>query len=188
MLLKRNVLDGVLAGKVSLAFRRWRKPTVRAGGTLTTAIGVLAIDSISIVEEAEISEHDAVLADYSSLAELRRDLARQREGQVYRIALRYACEDPRLALRAADTIDEELLGKLKRLDREAPWTQLALTLIGANPGRRAAELARQFGRDTASFKTDVRKLKALGLTESLETGYRLSRRGETLLAHLASRT
>jgi hypothetical protein len=30
----------------------------------------------------------------------------------------------------------------------------------------------------------VRKLKALGLTESLDVGYRLSPRGEALMAHL----
>jgi hypothetical protein len=32
------------------------------------------------------------------------------------------------------------------------------------------------------FKANVRKLKALGLTESLDIGYRLSPRGEALLA------
>jgi hypothetical protein len=31
------------------------------------------------------------------------------------------------------------------------------------------------------FKLDVRKLKELGLTESLPIGYRLSPRGETVL-------
>ncbi len=56
-----------------------------------------------------------------------------------------------------------------------------LRLIGDQPGTRAPELAAHFGRDTAAFKTDVRKLKALGLTESLEVGYRLSPRGRTLL-------
>ena len=32
-----------------------------------------------------------------------------------------------------------------------------------------------------AFKSDVRKLKALGLTESLGTGYRLSPRGQAWL-------
>ena len=36
-------------------------------------------------------------------------------------------------------------------------------------------------RDTVSFKADVRKLKELGLTESLATGYRLSTRGHAYL-------
>jgi hypothetical protein len=39
----------------------------------------------------------------------------------------------------------------------------------------------QLGRDTPSFKRDVRKLKELGLTESLGTGYRLSPRGHALI-------
>ena len=42
MILRRPVLDAIREGSVSLIFRRWRRPTVRAGGTLTTAIGVLA--------------------------------------------------------------------------------------------------------------------------------------------------
>ncbi|WP_179221744.1 hypothetical protein [Inquilinus limosus] len=52
------------------------------------------------------------------------------------------------------------------------------------PATRAPDLAARFGRDTASFKADVRKLKALGLTESLEVGYRLSPRGRALLERI----
>jgi ribosomal protein S19E (S16A) len=54
-------------------------------------------------------------------------------------------------------------------------------LIGRNPGVRAGDLASQFGQERAAFKVNVRKLKGLGLTESLETGYRLSPRGRALL-------
>jgi hypothetical protein len=50
------------------------------------------------------------------------------------------------------------------------------------PAVRAQLLADRLGRDVLlSFKTDVRKLKALGLTESLGTGYRLSPRGRAYL-------
>ena len=52
------------------------------------------------------------------------------------------------------------------------------------PGSRAADLARQLGRDKDWLKVHIRQLKELGLTESLEVGYRLSPRGEALLAHL----
>lgn len=48
-------------------------------------------------------------------------------------------------------------------------------------GVRAGDLAPQANRETRAFKQDVRKLKELGLTVSLETGYRLSPRGEALL-------
>ncbi len=52
-----------------------------------------------------------------------------------------------------------------------------LELIAENPGVRAPDLAARMGRETLPFKRDVRKLKELGLTESLEVGYRLSPRG-----------
>ena len=38
--------------------------------------------------------------------------------------------------------------------------------------------------ERADFKLNIRKLKALGLTISLEVGYRLSPRGVALLATL----
>jgi hypothetical protein len=43
---------------------------------------------------------------------------------------------------------------------------------------RAPDLAASLGRETLPFKRDVRKL---GLTESLEVGYRLSPRGRAYL-------
>ena len=54
-------------------------------------------------------------------------------------------------------------------------------LIAARPAVRAGDLADELGRERLSFKTDVRKLKALGLTESLEVGYRISPRGQAWL-------
>ena len=57
-----------------------------------------------------------------------------------------------------------------------------LRAIAARPATRAADLAAGFGRETQPFKLDVRKLKNLGLTISLEVGYRLSPRGEAYLA------
>jgi len=56
-----------------------------------------------------------------------------------------------------------------------------LELIAQRPATRAPDLAASLGRETAPFKTDVRKLKELGLTESLDVGYRLSPRGEAYL-------
>ena len=59
----------------------------------------------------------------------------------------------------------------------APWTRQTLDLIDLKPTVRAPDLAGQVGRETADFKKDVRKLKELGLTESLDIGHRLSPRG-----------
>ena len=45
-------------------------------------------------------------------------------------------------------------------------------------------LARQVGYERAVFKVKVRALKEMGLTESLEVGYRLSPRGHAVLRAL----
>ena len=41
-----------------------------------------------------------------------------------------------------------------------------------------------FGQEKMPFKVNVRKLKRLGLTESLDVGYRLSPRGAVVLSAL----
>ncbi len=50
--------------------------------------------------------------------------------------------------------------------------------IATRPAVAAAELAAETGLEKPVFKSRIRRLKELGLTESLETGYRLSPRGE----------
>lgn len=107
---------------------------------------------------------------------------------IWRVELRYAGDDPRIALRSKGELSSDeraaLLERLDRLDRASrsgPWTRKVLALIEANPARRAPDLAAELGRETQSFKRDVRKLKELGLTESLEVGYRLAPRGVALL-------
>ena len=62
MLIKNKILDEIKAGKISLIFRRWKKPGVKAGGTQMTQLGVLGIDSVKIVTEKQITEKDAKAA------------------------------------------------------------------------------------------------------------------------------
>src|SRR5689334_16781819 len=101
MILQRHVLDRIAAGTIRCAFRRWRRPTVRAGGTLRTAVGVLAIDALEPVALDALTEEDARLAGFESLAALTRDVAAQREGVLYRIHLHWHGPDERVALREA---------------------------------------------------------------------------------------
>ena len=86
-------------------------------------------------------------------------------------------------------LDIETLGRrLERLDaasRSGPWTLAALRLIESSPAVVARLLAAQAGQDTQPFKANVRKLKALGLTVSLGTGYELSERGQEYLDSLS---
>ena len=57
-----------------------------------------------------------------------------------------------------------------------------MDVIARRPATLAAELASDIGMEKPRFKTNVRKLKGLGLTQSLKVGYRLSPRGEEVLA------
>ena len=50
------------------------------------------------------------------------------------------------------------------------------------PGRRAADIATDVGLPRDELKIRIRRLKALGLTISLETGYEISPRGAAYLA------
>ncbi|MEL6761809.1 MAG: hypothetical protein AAFP04_15605 [Myxococcota bacterium] len=46
MLIKRAVLDRIVTGEIDRAFRRWKRPTVKSGGRLRTAVGELAIEEV----------------------------------------------------------------------------------------------------------------------------------------------
>lgn len=188
MLFRQQFLDGIRKGIVTLAFRRWRRPSVRAGGTLLTPVGELQIGAVDRVPLDGISEEDARRAGYESREALLAELALRAEGEVYRIELGPLRADPRLALRDSPVTDpgeaRELLQRLDRLDAHAtggPWTLRTLEVLSAHPGVRAGDLCRLVDQEKAQFKLNVRKLKSLGLTESLGTGYRLSARGKALI-------
>ena len=78
------------------------------------------------------------------------------------------------------------MARLARTDAAsaAPWTGHYLQLIAGQPGVASTKLARQADVAVPMFKRRVRQLKELGLTESLEVGYRLSPRGLALLDRL----
>ena len=190
MLFPPATLQAIADGTVTLAFRRWDRPRVKVGGRQRTPVGVIAFDAIEAVERDEITDADAVAAGFADRDELLGFVDRRAIGTVYRIRLRVAGSDPRVALRESMPDDEQLRDiehRLTRLDRASshgPWTQAVLRTIHDQPEVRAADLALQLGRERLSFKLDVRKLKELGLTESLPRGYRLSPRGHAVLEWL----
>ncbi len=182
-------LAAIRAGTIDLGFRRWDRPRVLVGTRMRTAVGVLEVTSVDQVDEAAITEDDARRAGAASLEALRRGLAAKADRPVFRVGLRWAGEDPRAALRRTPPTDDEVVeirSRLDRLDKASPigpWTRVTLEIIDRSPAVRAPDLAAELGRDTPDFKKDVRKLKELGLTESLDIGYRLSPRGEAVLDH-----
>lgn len=190
MLIKNKILDEIKAGNISLIFRRWKRAGVKAGGTQMTQRGVLGIDSIKVVTEKQITEKDAKAAGFASKKEL---LAGLYDGDedIYRIGVHWVGEDPRKALRADDKLSkkelDDIIEKLKKLDQNSQrgnWTQLYLQMIHDQPNTHAQILAESIGLTILTFKPWVRKLKAVGLTESLRPGYRLSPRGEKVLKSL----
>lgn len=190
MLIPMATLREIGAGRIDLAFRRWSRPTVKTGGTLRTAIGVLRIDAVDAIELASVTDRAARRAGFADRAALEAELDRHRAGQLYRIRLHLDGEDPRIALREAAELTADdiaaITTRLDRLDRASShgvWTRSTLALIRDRPAVRAPDLAASVGRETQPFKTDVRKLKNLGLTISLGTGYELSPRGRAYLDH-----
>jgi hypothetical protein len=185
MLFNRRALDGIAAGEINVAFRRWTKPTVKAGGTLRTRSGVLAIDTVEPTSQRKITAEDARRAGFGSQTELLDSL--RPEGRLYRIGFHRIGDDPRAVLRRRGRIGArervELDERLARMDRARGglWTRRVLELIRDRPETLAADLAASLGMEKAPFKRDVRKLKELGLTESLPVGYRLSPRGRAYL-------
>lgn len=187
MLIKNKILDEIKAGHISVIFRRWKRAGVKAGGTQMTQRGVLGIDSVAVVTEKQITEKDAKAAGFASKKDLLADLY-DRDEDIYRIGVHWVGEDPRKALRSNDDLSsneiDEILEKLKKLDQNSQrgnWTKAYLQMIYDQPNTHAKILAESIGLTIPTFKPWVRKLKALGLTESLRPGYRLSPRGQIVL-------
>ncbi len=178
MIFRKSFLELIRAGKVKRAYRRWARPAATPGSTLHTPVGLLAIVSVSEVDPASLTERDARAAGHADLAALLKDL--RPSGTLYRINLRYAGPDPRLALRAETPTAVEACAIADRI-RAWPWARPMLELLSSHPGVRAGDLAPRLGLETLAFKTRTRRLKALGLTISLGTGYRLSPRGLVVL-------
>jgi hypothetical protein len=179
MLFRADALAAIARGEVTLAFRRWNRPRLRAGGRQRIPAGELAILSVDRVETP--TDADARAAGFASAADLLAALSG--DDPLWRIAFEPR-EDPRVALRGeVHTAAEiaELQAALAKLRFDAPGY---LAQIAASPGRRATDLAAERGLETPVFKRRVRQLKELGLTESLKVGYRLSPRGQSVLAAL----
>jgi hypothetical protein len=193
VLLRQATLDGIVAGEIDLAFRRWERPRVKVGTRLRTSHGLVEVLRVEAVKLDAITAADAKRAGFASAAEVIAMLEAREHGTAYRIGLRHAGDDPRIALRDDDALDaaalaeiRERLARFDRASRSGAWTRAILRAIADKPATLAARLAAKLGHDTAPFKRNVRKLKELGLTESLEVGYRLSPRGAKVLAAIES--
>ena len=148
---------------------------------------MLEVTSVDHGRRGRTDRRGCPVGGFADRAALRRWTDQRGAGTLYRIGIRLAGPDPRVALRAAaDLTDAELAAleqKLDRMDRAAPepWTRAVLGQIRDRPAIVSTELAAAAGQPRDYYKLRVRRLKALGLTESLEIGYRLSPRGAAYL-------
>ncbi len=187
MLLNRDTADGIANGSITLVLRRWDAPRAKPGGTQRTTAGTVRIDGITeYAGSYRVTAAQAHSAGYPDAKSAQKELDRRPAKHTYVIAVSYLAPDERPELAADDGLSaadvDAITARLDRWDAAtAPWTRRYLATIGANEAVRAPDLAAREGLDVPRFKRRVRQLKGLGLTISLDVGYRLSPRGRAYL-------
>ncbi len=187
---------GIHDGSITLAFRRWRRSQVVAGRQYRTGQGGMALaEAVDVVMPSDITAADAKAAGYPDVAALLADLRGDPQLTLYRIRFSPVDgPDPRDELASGATLTDAetaaITARLARMDslsKRGPWTSTVLGQIASQPGVVSTVLAEQIGWDRPDYKLHVRRLKEMGLTISLDVGYRLSPRGAAYLASDASR-
>ena len=190
VLLNRATADGIAAGSITLVLRRWDTARAKAGSTQRTSAGTIQIGGITEYPgDYRVTHRQARAAGYSDAAAAQAALERRPAKHTYVISVSYAGPDERPALASDDRLaDDDVVAIRDRLSRfdtasgTGPWTQRYLKLVRDNEAVRAPDLAVREGLDVPRFKRRVRQLKSLGLTISLDVGYRISPRGRAFLA------
>jgi hypothetical protein len=187
VLLNRDTADGIANGTITLVLRRWDAPRAKPGGTQRTVAGTVRIDDVAEYPGGyRVTAAQARAAGYPDAKTAQKELDRRPAKHTYLIAVSYLAPDERPELAADDRLTgadvDAITARLDRWDAAtAPWTRRYLEMIGAHEAVRAPDLAAREGLDVPRFKRRVRQLKGLGLTISLDVGYRLSPRGREYL-------
>jgi len=184
MLFSADSWPGIADGSITVTFRAWQRPQAKVGGRYRIAGMLIEVTALRQVAVAGITAQDATTAGAPDVDAL---VARLGDADpVWRVDFVYVGPDDRIAKRTEISADDlaRVIARLARLDRNGPWTRTTLQLIDRYPGIVSTKLAEHAGQERPAFKLNVRKLKELGLTESLDVGYRLSPRGEAVLRAL----
>jgi hypothetical protein len=193
VLFQRRFHERIVTGDIRCTVRIWQRPHVKVGGRYALGGGAIVVDKI---QETRLDDITATLArrcGFESLVDLMK-VAKHGPGErVFVIDFHYdgkagARPEPEAGVVSAEEL-AQLVKRLEAMDRRSragPWTLTTLRAIQSRPRVLAARLATSLGRPRDDFKRDVRKLKALGLTASLEIGYRLTAKGKALLAAIKS--
>lgn len=92
MLIKLDILEKIKSGEITLQFRRWRRRTVKSGGTLKTRVGVLQIGEITPIKAEDVTEADARRAGFSDVPDFLAWLDTMKPGELDRIEVSYKGE------------------------------------------------------------------------------------------------
>ena len=177
-------------GSVTCTYRYWKRLQAKPGNFYKiNPIGHIKVSKVIELDFDNIRQKDARASGFDSIENLRDYLVpfAGEDRVLYRIDFTYEGHRPdqepdKSAISSTVDIDA-ITKKLAVRDRNSgtPWTQKTLKLVAANPGMSSAFLAEKLDRDRAGLKRDMVKLKQLGLTISLEVGYKLSPKGQSYL-------
>jgi hypothetical protein len=93
MLIKAEVLEAIRRGDITLQFRRWTRPSVKAGGTLRTKVGLLRIGRMDEMDPTDVTAVDARKAGFRDRADFDKWLSGMKQGPLFhRIEVSYAGE------------------------------------------------------------------------------------------------
>ena len=183
----QDAVPGLADGTITVTFRNWKRPQAKVGGRFHKGDLWFEVDAVTVVPVSSITRADARRAGEEDVAGVLQRLRHpDPAAEVFRITF-HRIEPAGPPVEDADlTPDDvaEITQRLDRLDGAGPagaWTRPTLALIRTHPGVVSTTLAETLGRERLALKADVRKLKRLGLTLSLEVGYELSPRGHAFL-------
>jgi hypothetical protein len=194
MLFKAEFHERIRSGEICCTVRIWQSPRVKVGGRYALGAGAVVVDKIYETSLDDITPALARRSGFASLADLLKTAKHGYGERVFVIDFHYDGKAGARPRPETGTVSAEelamLVQRLEAMDRRSrtgAWTLETLRAIETRPGALAAKLAASLGRPRDELKRDVRKLKNLGLTFSLDIGYRLTPKGEALLASLSSR-
>jgi hypothetical protein len=187
LLFTEDAIPAIRAGELTVTWRLWKYAHVKVGKVYKTGFGgALHIDDVRTVRVGDVTDGDAAAAGFRDAAALV-EFARSHTGAavsadtvLYCVRFHYLDEEPKKPELSLDVVTK----RLERLDKASThgaWTVATLRAIEASPAVAARYLAADVDRPRDDFKIDVRKLKGLGLTVSLGTGYMLSELGQAWL-------
>ena len=179
----RQGSEGILGGRITVSFRNWKRPHSAVGGVYRLRpAGAVKVTDVRTVRLSDSATDDLRRAGFDSIAAVAEFLRLPESATITRVEFELT-EEPAAKPPPELSVDA-VVTRLQATDRRsaAPWTADVIALIRARPATRAGDLAPEMGWETPVFKANVRKLKALGLAQSLETGDRLTDLGEQVAA------